>query len=369
MRFGCWSKLRAATAVAALGAVLVYAGALEPFGGSSLGSAWAQEQGNVPGGALGNTSDSEYWRAVRQGVQGSVSLPDKKYGLLVQSEGDSWRAVRNGPISVYGGWLLAAVIVVLAVYFAFRGRIRIEAGPAGRTIERFNGIDRFTHWLTAICFLVLGLTGLNLLFGRYVLKPILGPEVFATVTLAGKWAHNFFAFGFMIGVVLIIVLWIRHNIPDRYDLTWLAKGGGLFGKGVHPSARKFNAGQKIVFWLVVLGGILVSLSGISLLFPYEFAMFSKTFAFLDIFGFSLPTDYTPIEEMQLSHIWHTIVALVFIAFIIAHIYIGSLGMEGAFDAMGTGQVDENWAREHHAIWVAELQGEPLAEAGAHDGDD
>jgi formate dehydrogenase subunit gamma len=216
-------------------------------------------------------------------------------------------------------------------------------------------VERFAHWLTAVCFIVLALTGLNLLYGKHVLLPVLGPTVFAALTLAGKYAHNYLAFGFMVGVVMMVVLWVRHNIPNKVDFQWLAKGGGLFVKGVHPPSKKFNAGQKFIFWTVVLGGLSLSLSGISLLFPFTFAMFEPTYSFLNVFGFGLPTDLTPMDEMLHSQLWHTWIALGLIAIVIAHIYIGSLGMEGAFDAVGTGHVDENWAREHHNLWVEEVK--------------
>ncbi len=328
-------------------------------------TAVAQQTGKVPGAALGNTSDSALWRAMRRGVQGDVSIPNKQAGVLIQSEGENWRAFRNGPLSQWGGWGLLGMIALLAIFFAIRGRIRIEAGPSGRTVERFNFIDRFAHWLTAGTFVVLGVTGLNLLYGRHILLPILGPDVFSTLTLAGKYVHNFVSFAFMLGIVLMFVLWVRHNMPSRSDVVWLLKGGGMFVKGVHPPSRKFNAGQKILFWIVVLGGLSLTISGISLLFPFEISMFSATFAALNVFGLNLPTDMGPIQEMQLSHRWHTVVAIVLIAVIVAHIYIGSLGMEGAFDAMGTGQVDENWAREHHSLWVAEMKGETGTRGSAH----
>ncbi|MFQ5773285.1 MAG: formate dehydrogenase subunit gamma [Kiloniellaceae bacterium] len=319
--------------------------------------------GNVPGGHLGTYSDAEIWRAVRGGLQGSVSIPDKQAGVMIQSEGDNWRAWRNGPMTVYGIWGLFGMLGALALFFVARGRIRIDAGPSGRTIERFNGVERFVHWLTAVSFIVLALTGLNLLYGKHVLLPVLGPEAFAAIALGGKYVHNFVAFPFMLGVVLMFVLWVRHNIANKADLVWLAKGGGLFVKGVHPPSKKFNAGQKLVFWVVILGGLSLALSGISLLFPFRFAMFSVTFEVLNVFGFDLPTNLGPVQEMQLSQLWHVLVGLVMIVIIIAHIYIGSLGMEGAFDAMGTGRVDENWAREHHNLWYAELKGAPAAGPG------
>ncbi len=375
MRFWLTRMVRAAALVLSLA---FCAGAANLTGTLIVDNpAAAQVLDKPPGESLGNTSDSELWRTLRSGFQGTVSFPDKQKGVAIQSEGDNWRAVRNGPLSIYGAWLLLIVIVLLGVFFAIRGRIRIEAGPAGTTIERFNAFERFVHWLTAGSFIVLALTGLNMLYGRYLFAA--GPAgtageftavhtAFAAITYYGKFLHNYIGFAFGVGVVLMIVVWIRHNIPDKYDLIWLAKGGGMFMSGVHPPARKFNAGQKGIFWIVAIAGISVTWSGITLIFPYEFASFSGTFAIINLVGFDLPTDLTPLQEMQLSQVWHAAVALIFIAVIIAHIYIGTLGMEGAFDAMNTGRVDENWAREHHSVWVAEIKGESSPGSGGDHGE-
>jgi len=307
--------------------------------------AQAQQAPQAQQSPMGRTSatEAEIFRQVRQGQQGYVSIPDKKAGVLVQSEGETWRNLRNGPISTYGAWLLLGIVVVIAVFFAIRGRIRIEHGLAGRTVQRFNAVERFAHWLGATSFIVLALTGLNMLYGRYVLLPLIGAKPFAALTLYGKMAHNYIAAAFVLGVVLMLVLWLRHNIPNGDDLKWLAKGGGLFAKGVHPPSRKFNAGQKLIFWSVVIGGGILSVTGFYLLMPFDFGM--------------------TIHDMQQFVVWHGVAALVLIAIMVGHIYIGSIGMEGAFDAMGTGQVDENWAREHHSLWVAELKGQAK---GGHD---
>lgn len=338
-------------------AALLYASAATLTGSPSLDhAAAAQTAGNVPGQPRGNESDADMWRAIRQGAQGNVSIQDKKAGFMIQSEGDNWRAIRNGPLSVYGSWAIFGMIAILALFFMIRGRIRIDHGASGRVIERFNGTERFAHWLLANSFILLGLTGLNTMYGRYVLRPIIGADAFATISEIGKYVHNFVGYAFMVGIVMIAVLWIRNNIPDKYDLVWLSKGGGMFTKDSHPPARKFNAGQKILFWLIVLSGVSISLSGIALMFPFKFAMFASTFAALNVFGLGLPTDLTPMQEMQYSQLWHAIVALAMIAIVIAHIYIGTLGMEGSFDAMGTGKVDRNWAREHHPIWLEEEEG-------------
>ena len=308
----------------------------------------AAQPPQAQGAPMGRTSatEAEIWRGVRQGMQGYVSIPDKKAGVLVQSEGETWRNLRNGPVSTYGAWMLLGMVVVIAVYFAVRGRIRIEHGPAGRTIQRFNMVERFAHWLTAASFIVLALTGLNMLYGRYVLLPLIGGSGFSAITLWGKLAHNYIAAGFVLGVLMMIVLWLRHNIPNGDDLKWLAKGGGLFAKGVHPPSRKFNAGQKFIFWSVVLGGGLLAVTGFYLLMPFDFGM--------------------TVYDMQRYVVWHGVAGLVLTAIIVGHIYIGSIGMEGAFDAMGTGQVDENWAREHHNLWVAELKGKARPQGGHDD---
>lgn len=335
-------------------------------GSAPLQDAWAQSSvrppanatsnftgGLVPGNTTDTTADTEMWRSVRQGVRGSVSIPDQKAAQLVQSEGDNWRALRTGPLVRWGAYVLGGMVLLLAIFYLLRGRIRVEHGLSGRTVTRFNFIERMAHWLLAVSFIVLALTGLNITYGKRVLLPIMDQQVFATMTLWGKYLHNYVAFAFMLGLVLVFVLWILDNFPNRYDFKWILQGGGLLTRR-HPPAKKFNAGQKILFWIVILGGFSLSLSGLDLMFPFEMSLFAKTFAFLNQFGATLPTDLTPIQEMQLATLWHAAVAIVMIAIILAHIYIGTLGMEGAFAAMGSGEVDENWAKEHHSVWAEEV---------------
>jgi formate dehydrogenase subunit gamma len=186
-----------------------------------------------------------------------------------------------------------------------------------------------------------------------VLLPLLGAKTFAWLSRGGKWLHNSVAFAFMIGLLLTAINWIPQNLASWRDIVWLAKGGGMFIKGSHPPAWKFNAGQKLLFWLVLLGGLSLSLSGIALLLPFHIALFAKTFALLNMLGLHLPTELTPLQEMQSAASWHGMVALALIAVVIAHIYIGTLGMQGAFAAIGTGHVDVNWAKEHHSLWAEE----------------
>jgi formate dehydrogenase subunit gamma len=310
----------------------------------------------VPGNAQPSLPRADLWRDVRQGVIGRSTSHGPEAGLLVQSNGENFRLVQNGPLPDWGGWLMLAMIVVLALFFAIRGRIRVEEGESGRTVERFNLLERFTHWLTAISFILLALTGLNILYGRYVLKPLMGASAFSTMTVWGKYTHDWVSFAFMAGIVLMFVLWVANNLPTKADLQWLAQGGGMFSKGTHPPAYKFNAGQKILFWLIVLGGFSVSFSGVCLLMPFTLHPFASTFGFINLFGAHLPTHLTALEETQLALVWHAIMALLLITLILGHIYIGTLGMEGAFRAMTDGQVDENWAREHHPLWLKRIKG-------------
>ncbi|AOY89091.1 formate dehydrogenase subunit gamma [Marinobacter salinus] len=307
-------------------------------------------------GTRGGVSDSDNWRAIRYNeTEPSTQVRGPATGVLIQDGGMPWYKLREGPVITYGGGAILGIIALLVLFYFVRGRIMIDGGPAGTTIERFKAIERFGHWLLAGSFIALGLTGLITLMGRSFLIPVMGPEAFATLAAGSKWIHNNIAWAFMLGLVMTFVMWVAHNIPNKLDWQWIKAGGGIFTKG-HPSAKKFNAGQKIIFWTVMVLGFSVSLSGLSLLFPYEIPMFADTFAFMNsILGTDFPTVLAPHEEMQYANIWHSIVAFVMMLAIIAHIYIGSVGMEGAFDAMGNGQVDIEWARQHHDLWVEEVQ--------------
>ncbi|WP_138440097.1 MULTISPECIES: formate dehydrogenase subunit gamma [Marinobacter] len=307
-------------------------------------------------GTNGGLSNSDVYRAIRYNeadVRTQARTPAAT--VLIQDGGMPWYKLREGPLITYGGLALLGIIALLAVFYLIRGRIKIDGGPAGTTIERFKAIERFGHWLLAGSFIALGITGLITLMGRSFLIPVLGPEAYATLAAGSKWLHNNIAWAFMLGLVMTFSMWVVHNIPNKLDWQWIKAGGGIFTKS-HPPAKKFNAGQKIIFWTVMLLGFSVSLSGLSLLFPFEMPMFAKTFGIINsVLGTDLPAVLAPHEEMQYANIWHSIVAFVMMVAIIAHIYIGSVGMEGAFDAMGKGHVDLEWARQHHDLWVAEVE--------------
>ncbi len=341
------AKLHLVMAFIFAGVVFAFSAGIDQFGAQAA----TQNATDTPGLA----AQHEMWEQIRKGASGSVAGGNPGAGQLIQSEGEVWRYLRNGPVSKYGAMALIGMVLLLALFFLLRGRIMIDRGRSGWTIERFNFIERFGHWLLAGSFIILGLTGLNMLYGRYVLLPIMSPEAFSMITQIGKYLHNYLAFAFMLGLVIIFVLWIKDNFPSMVDIKWLLKAGGLFSKNSHPPSKRFNAGQKLIFWMVILGGVSLSMSGIGLMFPFHFEMFAKTFAFLNGFGFNLPTDLTPLQEQQLGQLWHNVASVFMICVILAHIYIGSVGMEGAFDAMGSGRVDLSWAREHHNLWVEKLE--------------
>jgi len=273
-------------------------------------------------------------------IQGRVSIPDQRSSVLVQPAGREWREFRNVTLRGIGGIAILGMLAVLIIFYLSRGMVRLESGRSGRTIVRFNSFERFVHWMTATCFVVLAISGLNITFGRSLLLPLIGHETFSEWSQWAKYAHNYLSFPFTIGVVLIFLMWIAGNIPNKVDVNWFKRGGGIVGHD-HPPAYRFNAGQKAIYWIVVIGGGLVAATGYELMFPFYLS---------------------GIEGMQLAQIVHSTVAMLFMAAMLGHIYIGTIGMEGAFEAMGSGTVDVNWAREHHSLWLEEQN----ARTGAND---
>ncbi|ACA17499.1 formate dehydrogenase, gamma subunit [Methylobacterium sp. 4-46] len=265
-------------------------------------------------------------------IGGRISIPDQKAANLIQPQGREWRRFHESWMPWVGGLVILGIVAALALFYFTRGRIRLDhTEESGRKLLRFNVFERFSHWMTAFCFILLGLSGLNYIFGKRLLMPLIGPDAFAALSQWAKYAHVFLAWPFMLGVLFMAVLWVRDNIPNRIDIEWLKKGGG-FLSDAHPHAERFNAGQKLVFWMVVGFGTAMGATGLMMLFP---------FALTDING------------MQVMQVVHSLIGVVFVAGILAHIYIGSLGMEGAYDAMGSGEVDIAWARVHHDLWVKE----------------
>ncbi|MDO9712417.1 formate dehydrogenase subunit gamma [Paracraurococcus lichenis] len=263
-------------------------------------------------------------------VRGLVSIPNQAAGVLIQPKGRDWRGWRTTVLTIAGGLIVLGTIGLLAALYLWKGPTPIEAGRAGLRIHRYNLLERFNHWMVATSFVVLGLSGLNITFGVYVLRPIIGAEAFTALTWWGQAAHQFLSFPFILGILVMAALWARDNWPTRVDVAWV-KAGGPAAKG-HPPAGRFNAAQKALFWFQVGGGVLAAITGYLLMAP----------AILD-----------NITDQQVAHFVHAALAMVMIAVILGHIYIGTIGTEGAFEAMQTGEVDVNYAREHHSVWLEE----------------
>jgi formate dehydrogenase subunit gamma len=264
-------------------------------------------------------------------IQGEINQLDPRARVLVQPAGRTWDYFHQVVLRWTGAIAIIGTLAALAAGYFLLGRLRIAAGRSGRKILRFTPFERAAHWLTAISFVVLAVTGLNITFGKVLLLPLIGPDAFGTFSQYAKYTHNFVSFAFVLGLGLLVAIFIKDNIPDKTDIEWFKQGGG-FIKSRHAPARRFNAGEKLVFWGSLGAGVLVAVSGYLLLFPFYVT---------NIFG------------MQIAQGVHAVIAILFIALILGHIYIGTLGMEGAIEAMWTGEVDYNWAKEHHDLWLEE----------------
>jgi formate dehydrogenase subunit gamma len=223
---------------------------------------------------------------------------------------------------------------LLALILAIRGRVPIAKGRSGKTVKRFGFLERANHWMTAVSFLGLALTGLVIAYGDTVIRPF-GEPLLGDLGWLSTWGHVLFFPTFTLGVLFMILKWTWGNLPSRLDIQWLKRGGGFFSDDPdNPPARKFNAGQKLIFWSAVIGGLIMIGTGITLMFP---------FYWLDL------------EGMSWVMLIHAGIAVMLIAIFIGHIYIGTVGMQGAIEAMWGGKVDRNWAEEHHELWLAEIE--------------
>ena len=276
---------------------------------------------------------ANFWRYVRDGNQGDTTQSGPyTTDVLIQNGGQNWREIRNGPEVTYGAALMGIMLAAIIVFYLYRGRVRLEGGRSGVRVPRFTVNDRMVHWTVAVTFIVLAITGLSLLYGRAVLIPVFGLVGFSYVAAAFKFVHNLFGPIFVVALVFMILSFIRGNLPEKGDLKWLVEGGGLLGKRV--SAGRYNAGEKIWFWVVVTMGLTASVTGLILDFP----VFGQTRG-----------------AMQWSQIIHGVSAIIFITGAFGHIYIGTLGMEGSLESMTQGSVDANWAKEHHDRWYEEMK--------------
>ena len=287
-------------------------------------------------------NNAPVWRDVRSSdtpAYQTTQVRGIETNVLVQTQGEIWRQIRNGPITVYGGWLIIGALVAILAFYLWKGPIKVHGQLTGRKIRRFSTWDRTIHWTVAISWLILAISGLILLFGKYVVLPMFGYTLFSWLAVLSKNLHNFVGPVFLLAAALMFFTYLGRNIPAAHDIGWLLKGGGML-TGKHVPSGFFNAGEKIVFWVgLFLFSIIVGVSGIVLLFPN--------------------LDQGRVI-MQYANIVHAITAILFIAMICGHMYLGTVGLEGAYHNMRhDGLVDETWAKEHHEYWYNDvMKGQP-----------
>ena len=295
-------------------------------------------------------NNAPMWRQVGSGVEGFTSLPKStapEAGVLIQpftqypgsrltNAGEAWRQVRNGWIIPYGGSLVLIVLGALGLYYWRKGAVKLDDKPTGRKIERFTPFERSAHWANAIAFSILAISGLVMAFGQFVLRPVIGTTLFGYLTYILKTAHNFAGPVFAVSLIVVMLTFIRDNMPAKGDLNWLLKGGGMFSKE-HVKAARFNAGEKVMFWGgVFFLGLIVVASGLVMdkLVP----------------GLSYER-----STMQIAHMVHAVATVLMMVMFIGHIYLGTIGTEGTYQGMKTGYVDENWAKYHHELWLDDVK--------------
>ena len=302
-----------------------------PLTGTSIaqqGETQQQRAQSQPG------NNAPVWRDVRSGKEEYTSIKGRETGVLVQTYGETWRQLKNGWITPIAGWLIAAVVVVIGVFFKWRGSIKVHGEPSGRLIERFTPFERYTHWVVAVSFVILGISGLVMMLGKYVLLPVIGYTLFAWLAQLSKHLHNFVGPVFIVSLLMLIVIFLKDNLPRLYDIKWFANLGGMIS-GEHVPSGRFNAGEKVWFWSgVVVLSLLVSASGLVLLFP----------------------NFDQVRAVMIeANVVHMVSAGAVLAMSLGHMYLGTIGLDGAYEAMRTGYVDETWAKEHHEYWYNDVK--------------
>jgi formate dehydrogenase subunit gamma len=291
-------------------------------------------------------NNAPMWRQVGAGATGYTSLPTPEAGNLIQpfvqypgstltNAGEAWRQVRNNWIIPYGAAVMLIVLGAIAIFYWRKGSLPLHGAETGRKIERFTPLERSAHWANAIAFCILAVSGLVMAFGKFVILPVVGATLFGWLTYALKNAHNFAGPVFAVSLVVVIITFARDNLPRAEDLRWLVHGGGLFG-GKEIASHRFNAGEKVLFWAgVFLLGLVVVGSGL-------------------VLDKLLPSLIYERGTMQIAHMVHAAAAVLMMAMFLGHIYMGTIGMQGAYKAMRTGYVDETWAKEHHELWLDDI---------------
>ena len=301
-------------------------------------SSAAAPDASIPSAKRNRENLTDMWRAIRENTTFSTTNTGYDRSVLVRSEGLDWQSARLRYIAPYGLIALTTTLVTLALFFLLRGRITIEGGRSGRKLPRFGQAERLIHWFVAAIFLLLAVSGLILLFGRNFILPLIGKPAYGILASAMMQGHNLFGPLFITGILAMTIVFFKDNLPRIADLKWIIRGGLLFIG--HPPSWKFNAGEKIWFWVAILAGLSLSISGIIL----EFTQLASS-----------------LDQVLIANIVHGTAALVMIAFALGHIYLATTGVEGTLETMTTGFCDEAWARQHHDLWYALMIGTDKAQ--------
>jgi formate dehydrogenase subunit gamma len=316
---------------AVLGRFFALAFALMLLCGSSLAQQRGaqQEQAQTP-----PHNNAPTWRDVRSGKEEYTSIKGRETGVLMQNYGETWRQLKNGWVTPIAGWLIAGVVILIGAFYRWRGSIKVHGTPTGRLIQRFTPFERYVHWVVGISFAILGISGLVMMLGKYVLLPVIGYTLFGWLAQLSKHLHNFIGPVFVVSLLMFIVMFVKDNLPALHDFKWFVKLGGMVS-GEHVPSGKFNAGEKVWFWGgVVFLSLLVSASGLVLLFP----------------------NFDQVRAVMIeANVVHAVAAGLVMAASLGHMYLGSIGLEGAYDAMRYGYVDEAWAKEHHEYWYNDIK--------------
>lgn len=279
---------------------------------------------------------ANFWRVVRQGMPGYTAVSSEGHSILIQNSGENWREIRNILIIGISPWILGLALAAMGLFYLVIGSDKLLEPRSGVKIIRYSAGERLLHWYTALLFIGMAVTGLSMLFGRSVLIPYFGHAAVASYLSVTKLLHNWGGPLFLAGIFLEFVVWVRYNIPGKLDLQWYKNMGGMIGSGSHPHAGKINGGEKAWFWLMFVFAIAVGITGVLLDFPiWEQSRFT----------------------MQVSHVIHATAAVLFITASFGHMYMGTLGAEGAFEGMWKGTVDAVWAKQHADLWYEEKMAE------------
>lgn len=276
---------------------------------------------------------ADYWQVVKEAEEGRTQDKGREAGQLINVKGEEWRMWRNQWVTPAGGYAIGGTLAVLAIFYLLVGQKKLDHPRTGNLIERWNRLDRANHWTVAVLFIILAISGLSILYGKFFLKAAMGDSLWASYMTLCKLAHNYLGPIFVVFLLFMIVRWIKHNFFNRTDIIWFLKGGGIIGNA-HPSAGYLNGGEKVWFWLITIVGIVVCASGLVM----DFQNFGQAR-----------------ETMQIANLLHAVGSLILIVGSFGHIYIGTVGTEGALEGMKTGYVDETWAKQHHDLWYEEVK--------------